>query len=93
MPIRPRAPARPAPMIWVGVEAPPVDEEEAAVPDAAVVLAAPDEAAALLVAAALEVIVEFKNLPVAVELLLNKAPPVAEIAAVVGTAESAAVMK
>jgi len=90
MPRRPRAPARPAPMIWVGAEAPPWDVEEVAVPFAAE-LAAPDVAAALLVAAAVELMVEFRNLPVGKE-ELDKLPPV-PVNPAVGTAAAVAGMK
>jgi hypothetical protein len=91
MPRTPRAPAIPAPMTCVGREAPPVEVEEAWVE--AAVPAAPDEVAAPVVLEAVEVMVELRNLPVVVELLLNKEPPVPEKTDVVGTAEPAAVMK
>jgi hypothetical protein len=77
----------PAPTIWVGIDAPPLeDEDEAVVPAEATareVAAPPAEVAAAVVIAA----VLFKNLPVAVELLLYKAP------VLVGTAAPAAVRK
>lgn len=53
MPIRPMAPASPAPMTWVGMEAPPVEEEVEALPEV-VPAAAPVVFAALLEAAAPE---------------------------------------
>jgi hypothetical protein len=68
MPRTPRAPAIPAPMTCVGSEAPPVEEDEellveAAVPD-------PDVVAVVVAEELVEVMVEFRNLPVVVELLL-----------------------
>jgi len=60
------APARPAPMTWVGVEAPPDDDEELALVEEAVV-ATRVVPAAVLVAAA--VVVELRNSPVDVRLL------------------------
>jgi len=82
IPIKPRAPARPALIIWVGIAAPPLDEEEDAVPEAeaadSVLEASADEVAAA------EEVVELWNLPVTVVLL----KPV-----VIGAALPAAVRK
>jgi hypothetical protein len=90
MPRRPRAPAMPAPTIWVGMDAPPVEDLDEAV---VVAEATTEEAAAPNEeeAAAVAEVVLFKNLPVAEELLLYKPVPVNE--AVVGIAEPAAVRK
>lgn len=87
MPMRPTAPAIPAPTIPVGREAPPEEEELLLEVAAAVVAAA--VVVSLVIPEPVAEAVELLNLPVAEEAL----EPVPVTAALVGTAAPAAVMK
>lgn len=96
MPIRPRAPARPALMTCVGMEAPPEEIEDEALVEAAEAPEPEVVAAAEVSVAEAKEIVELPDLmAVTVEFLLTYTDvklPVIE-AEVVGTAAPSAVMK